>query len=120
MTKGMVLDLGGHKFEVTDRVEKGYLIWNIGSNMPDGYLPLCKLKKDQPFKGGRDIETDSLKCIPMDGAQVILAAAGYGAQTPEEMRRYIERYKTGKSDWRRWASEKMEKALPYMDSIEWE
>ena len=120
MTKGQVLNLNGHRFEVTDRVEKGYQIWNIGRNMPDGYLPLCRLKKDQPFDGGRYIESDTLKCIPMEGAQVILAAVGYGAQTPDEMRRYIAKYRAGTSSWRRHASEKMGRALPYMDKIVWE
>lgn len=112
---------GERRFEITDRIEKPYLIWNIGRNMPDGYVPLCKLKKDQPFEGGREIETDTLRCIPFDGAQVILEAIGYGPQTPTEMRRYILRHGNApEGSWRRHVVRKMERALPYMDKLKWE
>lgn len=32
----------GDTFELVDRVPRGYLIWNIGKNMVDGYLPLSQ------------------------------------------------------------------------------
>lgn len=42
----------GHTFELVDHVPNGYLIWNIGENMIDGYLPLCILASDQPPADG--------------------------------------------------------------------
>lgn len=34
---------GNDVFEIVDTVPLGYSIWNIGHNMPDGYLPFCRL-----------------------------------------------------------------------------
>ena len=82
----------GDTFELVDRVPRGYLIWNIGKNMVDGYLPLCRLAYFQPFPGGRNIEVETLKAIKCEGAQTILAAIGWGPETPEEMERYIEKH----------------------------
>ena len=76
-----------HTFELVDRVPLGYSIWNIGENMADGYLPLCRLAAVQPFPGGRSIEVDTLKAIKCEGAQEILAAAGWGPETLDEMER---------------------------------
>ena len=67
---------GEHVFEIVDKVPCGYMIWNIGTNMVDGYLPLCRLKAAQPFQGGREIEVDTLKAIKVDGAQIILDVIG--------------------------------------------
>lgn len=107
----------GNVFELVDSVLPGYTIWNIGKNMVDGYLPLCRLKPVQPFPGGREIEADTLKAIKCDGAQVILAAVGYGPGTPEEMEKYISKHKgTGRHAT---AVERMEEALPYMHRLKW-
>lgn len=38
-----------HTFELVDHVPLGYSIWNIGKNMADGYLPLCRLAAVQPY-----------------------------------------------------------------------
>ena len=83
---------GKHTFEIIDSVPPGYEIWNIGKNMIDGYLPLCRLALKQRFPGGRAIDVDSLKAIKTDGAQIILAAVGYGPKTPETMERYIRKH----------------------------
>ena len=66
-------------FEIVDTVPLGYSIWNIGRNMPDGYLPFCRLCAIQPFEGAQCIETDTLKAVKTEGAQTILAAVGRGA-----------------------------------------
>ena len=50
-------------FEIVDTVPLGYSIWNIGRNMPDGYLPFCRLCATQPFEGAQCIETDTLKAV---------------------------------------------------------
>ena len=102
-----------HDFEVVEEVPYGYQIWNIGKNMVDGYLPLCRLCPQQPFPGGRSIEVDTLKAIKTDGAQTILAAAGYGPKTIKEMESHIAKY----GQRRPHECSKMEAALPYMRQI---
>lgn len=111
----------GDTFEIIDYVPANYQIWNIGETMPDGYLPLCKLKSIQRFEGGRDIENDSLKAIKTEGAQTILKAVGGGQNTIESMERYIKRYAKSKPGTRSYRQvERMKKALPYMYQIKWE
>ena len=106
-----------HTFELVDHIPLGYSIWNIGENMAEGYLPLCRLAAVQPFPGGRRIEVDTLKAIKCEGAQVILKTAGLGAETPEEMERYIEKNKNNPR--RQYEVEKMKAALPYMRKLKW-
>jgi len=103
---------GRHEFELVDYVPYGYVIWNIGRNMVDGYLPLVQL-------GGRDgcqvINTSAMKAIKVDGAQIILTAVRSGAYTVEEMEKYIQKYSKSKS--RALSVERMKKALPIMRQI---
>ena len=115
--EGRTITHNGHTFELVDAVPLGYSIWNIGENMVDGYLPFCRLKQVQPFPGGRAIETDTLKAIKCEGAQIILAAVGYGPETPEEMERYIQKYSGNKN--RAFEVERMKKALPFMRKLKW-
>ena len=103
---------GKHTFEIIDCVPPGYEIWNIGEHMIDGYLPLCSLALRQKFPGGRAIDVDSLKTIKTDGSQIILAAIGYGPNTPETMERYIRKHND-------YISRRMKTALPYMKKIKW-
>ncbi len=58
-----------HKFEIVDRVPLGYHVWNIGENMPDGYLPLCRLCASQPFEGATAIDPSTLKAIAQTAAR---------------------------------------------------
>ena len=99
------------EFELVDSVPHGYEVWNIGKNMIDGYLPLCRITAVQPFPGGRSIETHTLKAIKTDSAQIILAAMSIGPKTVKEMERYIEKHPN------KWGVDRMEKALPYMRQI---
>ena len=111
---------GEHVFEIVDRVPCGYTIWNIGKNMVDGYLPLCRLKAVQPFQGGREIEVDTLKAIKVDGAQIILEAVGGGQNTPEQMEAYIKRYRNTKpGTWSYKQVRSMKAALPIMRKFAW-
>lgn len=104
-----------HTFEIVDHVPAGYQIWNIGKNMTDGYLPLCKV-----IPNSYDVEINTLKAIKIDAAQVILAAIGSGQDTIEKMERYIKRYKNArKGTYSRSQVERIKKALPYMKQIEW-
>ncbi len=115
--KRQTITHNGDTFELVDRVLVGYHIWNIGEHMVDGYLPLCRLAPVQPFPGGRNIETNTLKAIKCDGAQTILAAIGYGPETPDEMEQYIEKHE--RKGTRTIEVERMKKALPFMREIKW-
>lgn len=108
----------GDTFELVDRVPRGYFVWNIGKNMIDGYLPLCRLAFFQPFPGGRNIEVETLKAIKCEGAQTILAAIGWGPETPKEMERYIEKHE--RKGTHTMEVECMKKALPLMRQIWWD
>lgn len=104
-----------HTFELVDHVPLGYSIWNIGANMADGYLPLCRLAAVQPFPGGRNIEPDTLKAIKCEGAQVILSAIGWGPETADQMDRYIKKHENNPR--RQLEVNRMKKALPYLKKI---
>ena len=83
---------GEYTFEVIDEIPCGYEFWNIGKNMTEGYLPLCRLSAIQPFEGGRCVDVESLKAIKLDGAQIVLAASVHGQTTVEAMEKYLARY----------------------------
>lgn len=115
-----IITNGKHTFEIVNAVPFGYQIWNIGKNMIDGYLPLCRLKPYQPFEGGREIETETLKAIKIKESQTILAAVGGGQNTIKSMEKYIKRYKNAKpGTWSYNQVQRMKKALPIMRQIKW-
>lgn len=106
------------EFRIVEKVSDipaSYMIWNIGKNMEDGYLPFCRLSDVQPFPGGRSIDTDSLIAIKCDGAAEILAAASWGPKTSKEMEKFIA--KNANKQKYSWICERMEKAIPYMEKI---
>jgi hypothetical protein len=102
-------------YEVVTEPPLGYIIWNIGDNAPEGYLPFCRLKFMQPFEGGREIESDTLKAIKCDGAREILAAIGLGAETSAEMKEFIKKHE--RNPRRSWECERMRAAIPYLEKI---
>ena len=108
---------GDDVFELVEEFPLGYHIWNIGKNMQDGYLPLCRLRPTQPFPGGQGIEPDTLKAIKCEGAQTILAAIGFGPETPEEMEEYIAKHAKDPAYSRN--VQRMKKALPLMRELKW-
>ena len=55
-------------FAVVDDISPGYEIWNVSIDMPDGYLPLCRLKMFQPFEGGQEVDTKALQAIKIADA----------------------------------------------------
>lgn len=116
----IVINNNGDVFEVVEIIPLGYEIWSIGKNMMDGYLPLCRLSSRQPFDGARNIETDALKAIKCDGAQVILDAVHGGTDTLESMERYIKRHQRAKPGSYAYEKvQKIQKALPFMRQIKW-
>lgn len=65
---------GKYTFEIVNRIPKGYIVWNIGDNMIDGYIPLCELTT------GYNINPNTLKAIGLVDAEVKILrdAAHYG------------------------------------------
>ena len=111
---------GKDTFEVVDFIPRGYCIWKIGKHMIDGYLPLCRLKAQQPFPGAREIEPDTLKAIKTEGAQKILAVAGSGHDTIEKMEGYIRKHQNAThGTWEYTMVQRMQEALPYMRQLKW-
>lgn len=111
---------GEHKFEIVESVPKGYFIWNIGKNMVDGYLPLCKLKEIQDFKGGKSIELDTLKAIKIKDSQKILEATKEGGGTLKSIKRYVAKYKNHKNAWKSYCADGLEKIIPVLETIKWD
>ena len=113
------LKVGEDIFEVLDIVPLGYKIWNIGRNMPDGYLPFCRLKTVQPFEGAQCVETDTLKAVRTEGAQVILAAVGRGAgDNLKSMENYLQKHPHPAPGSRAEANvERIKKAIPYLRTL---
>lgn len=113
------LKVGEDIFEVLNTVPLGYKIWNIGRNMPDGYLPFCRLKAVQPFEGAQCVETDSLKAVRNEGAQVILAAVGRGAGDDlKGMENYLQKHPHPAPGSRAEANvERIKKAIPYLRAL---
>ena len=108
-----------HEFQVVDHFPHGYQIWNIGKNMIDGYLPLCRTKTNQPFPGCMEVETDTLKAIKTEGAQAILAVTSSGLNSSARMEQYLTKYKGAfPNTYEKSMCEKIIKALPYMKEIE--
>ncbi|MCD7772916.1 MAG: hypothetical protein LUH08_02530 [Ruminococcus sp.] len=53
-----------YEAEVVNQVPPNYEVWNIKREyMPIGYLIYGKLKAEQQFEGGREIDITSLKAI---------------------------------------------------------
>ena len=88
------IEHNGRQFEIVENIPVNYIIWNIGENMVDGYLPLCELLAPelQEFKGGRSINTETLKAIKTDIAQDILTNIGvYGTQNPIKLQKKLDK-----------------------------
>lgn len=108
----------GLTFEIVDTAPLGYDIWNIGKNMVEGYLPFCRLSTHQPFPGATNIETDTLKAVKCEGAQIILAAIGRGPKTIKEMEAYIAKNRNAKPGTCAYTQiERYMAALPYMRQL---
>ena len=113
-----IITNNGDFFEIVENAPLGYEIWNIGENIVDGYLPFCRIAKNQTFAGGRNIETDTLKAVKCDGAQIILDAISSGIDTIPKMEKYIVRYKNAKpGSYAHARVQKIKKALPFMREI---
>ena len=106
---------GNDTFEIVDSVPSGYVIWNIGKNMVDGYLPLVRTGG---YDGCQVIGTK--KAIEIEGAQTILAAIGRGQNTIKEMETYIKKYKNTKNESTKNHIQRLKDALEVMYLIKWD
>ena len=118
--EGRYIYSGRHVFEIVDSIPKGYEVWSIGKNMVDGYLPLCRLKKDQPYEGACSIEENTLKAIKCEEAQIVLAAFGYGPNSIKTMEQYVKRYGKSKTPYVMRRVQRMKAALEIMYTLKWE
>ena len=106
-------------FEVTEIYPLGYRIWNIGSNMLEGYVPFCRLASKQPFDGARKIDPSSLRAMKSDGAEIIMQAAHSGCSTVKEMEDYLAKHKNSKfGTYESCLCGLIERALPYLRELE--
>lgn len=64
----MKITSGLHEYETVNEFPGGYIVWNVGEDYaPAGMVPLCKLlpPDKQPFDGGRMIDENTLKALPV-------------------------------------------------------
>lgn len=107
----------GYAYLLVDEIPVGYKIWNIGRHGPEGYLPLCRPAREQPFEGARTIDAGTLKAIKVDGANEIMAAFGYGEETLDEFEQYVRRNKNSECCDIKYRVELYERAIPYMKQV---
>ena len=112
------ITVGEHTFIIVERIEAPYFIWNIGNNMPEGYLPLCRKAAIQPFDGACCIDQGSLQAIKCEGAQQILAAASYGLNNFEDMVKYMQKNSDSTSRYIQKAVQAIKTALPYIQKLQ--
>jgi len=105
---------GKYTFEIIDYIPCDYVIWNVGRNMVDGYLPLVQLGGEDGFQ----VNTKTMKAIKLKDAQTILNAIGWGQNTIKQMETYIKRYKNSKRKMTQQHVEKLKAALKVMYSID--
>jgi hypothetical protein len=106
---------GKYTFEIIDYVPYGYVIWNVGKNMIDGYLPIVQLCGED----GCQVNTETMKAIKLKDAQIILAAIGWGQNTIKQMETYVKRYKNSKRKVTQRHVERLKAALKVMYLIDW-
>ena len=101
------------RYEIVDKVPKGYIIWNIGHhNMKDGYLPLCELVSKY------DINPATLKAIKVEGSKEILDVVSYGYCGRTAVRKMYSDLTLHRCT--RLQRERILNALPYMKKLVWE
>lgn len=83
------LEACGKLFVKVDKVPYQHIIWNIGSHMVKGYLPICRLSPYQNFSGGRDIDVTSLKVIRTPYARELLELSINGYGTVNKMKKLL-------------------------------
>ena len=83
-----------HRFKIWEKlsdVPATWFVWNIGKNMPDGWLPLARCI--DPHNRPYDIDPDSLIAVSIKEAQTILDGIGLCGGSLEKMEKTINKYK---------------------------
>lgn len=100
-----------NEFKIVNHIPTGDVIWNIGKNMVEGYIPFVSV-------GGHDgyqVIKGSKKAYKFDKAQDILSITGYGIQNSKDAEKAIEKYsqKIGYED----LIERIKKAIPLFKEL---
>lgn len=108
-------------YRVEEKAPKGnYVIWNIGKNAPEGYVPFCRILPG-PYEWSRNIDPDSLVAVPSEGAAAVMEAVGYGPGTSKEMRKFVEegekRLPSNTGKYAEWILDRMRKAIPFLEEM---
>ena len=83
-----------HRFKIWEKlsdVPAEWFVWNIGKNMPDGWLPLARCI--DPHNRPYDIDPNSLIAVSIKEAQTILDGTGLCGGSLEKMEKTINKYK---------------------------
>lgn len=113
-----IISHGCTSFRIVEDVPGGYKIWNIGTNVLTGHIPLCRPKLHQPFDGAYEIEADTLLAIKTDGADKIMAAIGGGCHTVALMQEFLKANPAPDlGSWEEKQVQRIMEALPYMKAI---
>ena len=95
-------------YEVTNKMQPGELIWNIGANMGnDDYIPICRMLRPG-CKDDYNIDHASVKAIrlPREDVKALRAAASVGVNSLETARKALASKRRGYwSDRKRAAAE---------------
>ena len=102
-----------NEFEVVNSIPKNYVIWNIGTNMVKGYLPLCEL-----YKGTYKVNPNTLKVIKIEGAQEILKIASFIKDiTPQGLLKYYNKNRNSKNAYTRQKANKVLNAYNILKEV---
>lgn len=80
---------GRHVFEIVESIPAGYVVWNIGKNMTDGWLPLCKV-----IPGTYNVEVDTLCALRISNEEelnLLREAAHYGSDNLSNCQKIVDK-----------------------------
>lgn len=112
ITKGCTMIDRVDTFEVVESFPQGYIVWNIGDNMVDGYLPLAQVENDS-------VNLNTLKAIKIDSNEelkLLREAAGYGVHDLKSAKRAMNR-KNPKGSIARRKKELAEKTITIFERL---
>ena len=119
------ISASGYVFEIVDHPPLGYEIWNIPSDTLGDYIPFCRLSEHQPFIGAKDIDTRTLKAMPLKDAHLIVDAIGHvpdmrGHKAMKYMEQYLKHHRHPRKGTIEYTkADLFRRALPVMQKIKW-
>ena len=109
----MMIKSGKYDFQVVKSIPHDYIVWNIGNNMIDGYLPLAQITE------GYNINQSTLKAIKISSEEelnLLRDAAGYGVHDLKSAKKALNR-KNPKGYIARRKKELAEKAITIFEKL---